>query len=121
MDMNPELPKPVKRALRELAGRAYEAELRKALTELSEDFERWKRAEIDSLDLAERIHKFHDGPNRELHVLYNGRPNDFRALVGRAMHDHLIEEDSVPKHVLPYLQGALRFYREQDGYTSASD
>ena len=119
LDMNPELPKPVKRALRELAGRAYEAELHKALTELSEDFERWKRGEIDSFELGERIHKFHDGPNRELYVRYSS-PCDLRLLVGYAIHEHLIEQESVPEHVLPYLQGALSFYRDQERESSAS-
>jgi hypothetical protein len=53
--LNRELPKPIKRAMRSLCGLAHEAELRQALHELSQEFDRWKASRIDSFELADRI------------------------------------------------------------------
>ncbi len=64
--LNRELPKPIKRAMRSLCGLAHETELRQALNDLSREFDRWKDVRIDSFELADRIHKFHHGPNREI-------------------------------------------------------
>lgn len=64
--------KAVKRALRELAARAHEEDLRRALLPVSAAFDKWKAEELGSGDLAQIIHEFHDGPARELYKLYNG-------------------------------------------------
>jgi hypothetical protein len=106
--LNPELPKPIKRAMRSLCGLAHEAELRQALNDLSREFERWKDARIDSFELADRIHKFHHGPNREIYVRYTSRlPLPF--LVRRAIDEGLIQGDSIPEEVLRYLENARHF------------
>jgi hypothetical protein len=70
-----ELPKPIKQAMRSLWGLAQEAELRQALSELGREFDRWKDARIESFELADRIHKFHHGPNQEIYVRYTNRPS----------------------------------------------
>jgi hypothetical protein len=49
--------------MRSRCGLAHEAELRQALSDLSREFDRWKASRIDSFELADRIHKFHHGPN----------------------------------------------------------
>jgi len=61
-----EAPKHVKRAVRELAGRAHEIELGRELTALQQEFARWQRGEISALDVSDAIHRFHEGPAREL-------------------------------------------------------
>src|SRR5947209_5129969 len=96
--MNAELPKPIQRTLATLAARAHEAALHRALTGLSRDFDRWKRAEIDSLALADRIHEFHDGPNREIYLRYNGK-TDPRVC-------SLLARELIPPEVMPYLASA---------------
>jgi len=106
--LNRELSKPIKRTMRSLCGLAHEAELRQALNELNREFGRWKAAQIDSFELADCIHKFHQGPNREICVCYtSGLPLPF--LVRRAIDEGLIQRDSVPKDVLPYLENAQHF------------
>jgi len=106
--LNQELPKPIKRAMRSLCGIAQEAELRQALDSLSREFEAWKVARIDSFELADRIHKFHHGPNREIYVRYTSRlPLPF--LVRRAIDEGLIKRSSIPKDVLPYLENTRHF------------
>src|SRR2546426_12341514 len=66
-----ETPKRVKRLLREYAAVAHEEELRRALLPVAEAFKRWERAELDSGGLSEIIHKFHQGPARDLWGRYN--------------------------------------------------
>ena len=60
--------------LRALAAEAWEAELRLALQALFEDFSRWSGHELDSFELSDRIHKFHDGISRELYKRYTALP-----------------------------------------------
>jgi hypothetical protein len=100
-----ELPKAIKRALRELAGR------RRALTDLRREFDAWERSEIDAFELTERIHKFHQGPAQEIYLRFSGGI-DLRLLVGYCVHEGLIERESIPAEVFPYLETALSFYRE---------
>src|SRR2546428_14059724 len=66
------LPKAIKRALRELAGRAHETLLRRALTDLRREFDAWERSEIDAFELTERVHKFHQGPAQEIYLRFSG-------------------------------------------------
>src|SRR2546428_11707345 len=66
-----ETPKRIKRLLREYAAVAHEEELRRALLPIAEAFKRWEREELDSGELSEIIHKFHQGPARDLWVRYN--------------------------------------------------
>jgi hypothetical protein len=106
-----ELPKAIKRALRELVGCAHEAALRRALTDLRREFDAWERGEIDAFELKERIHKFHQGPAREICLRFNGGI-DLRLLAGYCVHEGLIEKESIPAEVLPYLESSLSFYRE---------
>jgi len=97
-----ELPKSIRKALRSLSDLAHEAELRRALEDLSRDFDRWKAAEIDSFKLADRVHEFHRGPNREIYLRYTSRI-DLRVLVAYALREGLLKKESIPKEVLPYL------------------
>ena len=62
-----ELPKGVKRKLNEFAARAHTEVMRQALEKLGEDFDHFRRGEIDPFELESRIHKFHDGPAREIY------------------------------------------------------
>jgi hypothetical protein len=102
--MHPDLPKPVKRKLRELVGAAYEAALRQELLKLREEFARWERGEIDGFELTERIHKFHDGPARELYKLYASPSTaDLAMIVAGAVHSKLIDGASIPDDVKPHV------------------
>jgi hypothetical protein len=99
-----ELPKGIKKAMRALVGAAYEAELRRALEDVYKDFQEWKSGGIDSFELSDRIHKFHNGPNRELYLRYTSRL-DPRFLIQSGLQEGAIEKSAVPKEVWPYLEG----------------
>ena len=105
-----ELPKAIKRAMRSLVGLAHEAELRRALEEAYRDFQEWKSGRIDSFELADRIHKFHDGPNRDIYLRYTSRL-DPRFLLQHALKEGTIEKRAVPKEIWAYLEGFASPYR----------
>jgi hypothetical protein len=109
--MNGEVPKPIKRALRELLGCAHEEALRWALTDLKQEFDRWERGEVDSFELEQQIHKFDRGPAREIYVPF-AMNRLLQLPVAAAIHEGLIDEESVPAEVMPYLETALSLYRE---------
>lgn len=60
--------------LRELAETAWENDLRNELEELFGDFCKWADHGLSSLELVERIHRFHDGAARELYKRYAAGP-----------------------------------------------
>ena len=68
--MRREHSKRIKKLRSEWLGEAYERELRRELTKLDASFEAWRQGEIDSWDLCDRIHKFHNGASRELYKQY---------------------------------------------------
>lgn len=111
--MQRELPKPVKRILRELADRAHETALRKALSDLSEDFDAWRQGDIDSFELAHRIHEFHQGPDRQIHLRYT-RSVDLPFLVVQSIREGLIDRDAIPAEARPYLESTFDLYRDLD-------
>ena len=105
-------PKHIKRALRQLAGRAYEVELGRALTALQSQFGRWERGEINAFDLSEEIHRFHQGPARELYLCYaTGHP---KAAVAHAIATGILERTQIAPDVLDELAGALSMYETPD-------
>jgi hypothetical protein len=104
-----ELPKHIKKQLRELAGQAYENELAAELHKLAEHFDAWKAKKIAAGDLVNLIHKFHNGPARELFRWYNDP--DVRAMVAAAVAHGVLDRESVPDDVWPYLESAIHLFQ----------
>lgn len=86
-----------------LVALAHEVELGKALEDLYGEFQAWKSGGIDSFELSDRVHTFHDGPNREVYLRYTSRL-DLRFLIQYALDEGLIQKAAVPKEVWPYLE-----------------
>lgn len=63
--------------VRRLSGLAYERDLSEALRTVRDEFRRWEAGEIDAFDLEEVIHRFHQGPARELFNRYDTRNLSF--------------------------------------------
>ena len=103
-----EVPKVVKRALRELGAAAHEEELRRALLPLADAFEAWKLGKLTGGDLVEVIHRFHQGPARELFLKYDRHL--LPASVAQAIANGIIRRETVPPEVLDHLAGLLQFY-----------
>jgi Plasmid pRiA4b ORF-3-like protein len=104
------VPKRIKRLLREYAGAAHEEELRQALLPVSEAFGGWARRELSSGELSEIIHRFHQGPARELWVRYN--TSHLEMSVAFAIATGVLARETIPAELLEHLAGALRLYEE---------
>ena len=107
-----EYPKQIKRLIREHAGRAYEAELGRALGELERQFAAWRSGKISAGELGDRINSFNRGPARELWERYNGKLDDMQ--VAHAIVTGLLPRETIPAELLAALQPIIVFYeREQ--------
>ena len=107
-----DLPKPVKRQLRELSTQAYERELSRALEKLSIQFNDWQAGKINPWELTEAIHKFHDGQARDLFKLYETSP-DLRPVVARAVAEGILTQEDIPGSVWAYIESVVEFYRQE--------
>lgn len=106
----PDAPKRIKRLLREYAAAAHEEDLRRALLPVSEAFKRWERGELGSGELSEIIHRFHQGPARDLWLRYD--TSHLETPVALAITTDLLPRETIPGELLEHLAGALRFYEE---------
>ena len=73
-----DLPKALKREIRDLGGVLHERLLAAELAKLDAEFARWRAGELDAIELSTLIHKFHEGPPRRLWIMFN--TNDVRVL-----------------------------------------
>ena len=102
--------KVVKRSLRQLAALANEEELRRALLPLAAEFDEWRAGRLESGELVGIIHRFHDGPAREIWKDYAYARDPALA---RAIATGVIERDKVPAEVLEFLGGAIECYARE--------
>jgi hypothetical protein len=107
-----EIPKRLKRLLRTWAGEAHEEELRRALVPLAEAFDRWKSGGIASSELSNLIHKFHQGPARQLFVKYD--TNHLEAPVAHAIVTGVLEKNKIPPELLEQLAAWIKFYEDRE-------
>lgn len=105
MTGKPDFTKAQRRELSRIAGLAYERELATALTELEEQFRLWRAGEIAPADLNDAIHRFHQGPSRELRARYLDGPVQFAALT--ALHRGIVNASEAAPDVVAYLKPAL--------------
>jgi hypothetical protein len=101
-------PKRIKRLLREHAAAAHEEELRRALAPVAEAFKRWERGELGSGELSEIIHRFHQGPARELFARYN--TPYLEMIVAYAITVGVLDRQKIPAELRDHLARALEFY-----------
>jgi hypothetical protein len=113
--MYDQLPKAARRALRDGCEQAYKRAMRQSLLPLAEDFDRWKLGAIDSFELGERIHRWHQGPNRELYLRFGDVSNQELVLtVARAVHDGLLDVEDVPEAAQETVGKVLSVLREMN-------
>ena len=103
-----EVPKRLKRLVREWAGIAHDRDLRKALGELREQFERWGRGEIDSFELNERVHRFHQDTAKEIWKRY--ATTHLEAAVASAVAAGVLRKDELPAELVQHIAGLVEFY-----------
>jgi len=74
--MGHEYSKSERKLLRDLAGEVYEWELHGHLEQLDKAFAEWRRGEMFSSELSDKIHHFHQNAARELWSMYQSLKED---------------------------------------------
>lgn len=99
--------------LRELSGKAWDCELGTHLAGVAEKVDQWRASRIDSFELSDAVHKFHDGASRETWSVYNALTPD--VLVARALAFGFLDEADVPETIRAALSGRIEFMRRSEG------
>lgn len=107
-----ELTKAQRKRLLQLAAIAHERDLAVELARLEAAFQRWRAQELDAFELSDLIHRFHQGPSRDLFSKYDRANMDFA--VAHAIHRGILTEAEVGTEVLDVLASHLAFYRERE-------
>ncbi len=96
--------------LRELVAGAYAKELALALRELRGTFQRWHSGEINTFDLDNEIHTYHNEVARDLYKKYNyGKPE---TLVAVAVCDGILSEEELGEDLFSQLSETITAIRE---------
>lgn len=103
-----EFTKAERRTLRELAGRAYEADARAVLAELEGEFARWRSGELESEELLTTIHEFHQGQSRELWSRYQSLKDP--EIVARGVSLGWLSNDELPERLRAELQPLIELF-----------
>ena len=96
-----QLPKGMKREIRQLAGVMHERLLAAELRKLDGEFARWHRKELDAFELAAAVHRFHEGPPRRLLNTFN--TNHIEVLifhVREGLERGLLREEEISEEVI---------------------
>lgn len=104
-----EIPKRIKRMVREWAGVAHERDLRDALKELRRQFDRWDRGEVDSFELNQLVHRYHDGASREIWKRYS--TSHLEPAVASAIVAGVLRRDELPEELVKHVTGWIDFYQ----------
>jgi hypothetical protein len=96
-----------KKALRELSSSTYEAEAHLMLEELDAQFQEWRTGEIESSELLQAIHEFHQHQSRQLWSRYQALKEP--EIVARGLALGLLEE-SVPEELRAKLVPLVEFF-----------
>lgn len=106
------LSKSVKKRLRELGEIAYEKELRAYLEELDRHFEEWKQGKIDTFELNEFIHKYHNRDSREAYKSFVY--SDLKIHLARAVYNGLLKIEDIPDEVRDNISKLIELGKEED-------
>lgn len=103
-----EVPKRIKRLVREWAGIAHDRDLREALSELRVQFNRWDLGEIDSFELNELVHRFHQDTARDIWKRYaTTHPEPAIALAVAA---GVLRKEELPAELVQHIAGLIELY-----------
>jgi hypothetical protein len=103
-----EVPKAMKRLVRDWAAVAHDRDLSSALLDLRAQFDRWQRGEITAYDLNHLIHEYHQGPSREIWKRYD--TNHLAPAVASAVAGGVLTRQELPVPLLEHLAGLIEFF-----------
>ncbi len=98
--------------MRQLKDIAYERELDQELSELYQDFQKWRNKEIDGFELNDLIHKHHQGASREIWKFYTYADPD--VAVAHAINQGLLKNEDIPGDILEIIDIRIDFFSRND-------
>ena len=104
----PDVPKRIKRLVREWAGIAHDRDLRKALSDLRAQFDRWDRGAINAFELNDLVHQFHQDTSREIWTRY--ATTHLEPAVASAVAAGVLRKEELPTELLQHIAGLIEFY-----------
>jgi len=104
--------KSIRKKLLELKREAHEREIKKYLTELSAQFEDWKKGKMSSGELSVHIHEYDKGPSKWMMGFYNDI--DYDVSVARAVAIGLLAREEVPDEILEMIERQITYFKEQN-------
>jgi hypothetical protein len=102
--------KAVYKKMKELSGKAYERELRGEMEKLAEQFQLWRDNQIDTWDLKEAVHKFHNGPARKLYGRYTDLSPE--QVLPYALHKGLVAYEELPEEIIDEMRMKAGLYED---------
>jgi hypothetical protein len=105
----PAMSKKQKKHLKELSVRCHELEMSEALNKLFDDFQNWKKGEIDVWDLNQNIHIHHDTTARNLYKFYEMVRSPENA-VARGVSRGIIKMDDIQKDCHTFVERLVEYY-----------
>ena len=105
-----EVPKRIKRQIREWAAIARERDLRKALGQLRAQFDRWERGEIDSFALNDHVHRFHQDASRAIWKRYE--TTHLEPAVAPAAVSGVLRKEELPAELLQHIDRLVELYKD---------
>ena len=103
--------KSYRKVAKDALNKAYERELSNELNNLYQAFKLWDHNEIDSWELSDRIHRFHDGPSKDLFKFYNHV--DKKVALAKALSTGVLKKDEVPYELQESMQPLIHFFRDE--------
>ena len=85
-------PKRLQKEIKKLARGAHDREMRYYLELLNQKFSEWKNGKLDTWDLVQYIHEFHNGQARNLYSAYQNLSLD-SFLIRAVAAGHVIENE----------------------------
>ena len=104
--------KGIRKKFRELANLAWQRELDRDIASLAERFDEWRKKKIDCFELNELIHKFHNGPSREIWKKHNYFDAD--AITAMAVASGILKREEIPQDILQYIETEIELYSREN-------
>lgn len=101
--------KRLKKALREHAGRAWEAEMAAALAALAAKFDAWKVGTMSTADLDVAIHEHHNGIARDIWKRFS--IGDVKVPLAQAVASGVVSKESLPPEVVAHIAPLLEYFQ----------
>ncbi len=96
--------KSLKRMLHYWCEIVYQRNLEAELLKLYREFQQWQGGAVNAFELTQAIHKFHQGPAKDLYVRYvMGGPGLEDILVAAAVRDGVIKAEELPSELVEIL------------------